>query len=218
MSAPEITPQWVVGEPAPVTLPVAASVASGEGFTELQLSLRGDYAPFNLPTIEEVILGVDATFPEDGGKIVQPFWGKGQGLFRIVLTTPVSDPQQHPVVLNNVDGSQTSILPTARPLATPCRVEGGGRRDGLLVTFRNANLGTHQSIPNEYFDKVMGNIGEVVKPTMFLRTRNTSTFNGNRFCVIDAGDKVVPATIMVMNPANQRLTTIQTRYKGQKWR
>ena len=75
------------------------------------------------------------------------------------------------------------------------------------MTFRNANLGTHQSIPNEYFDKVM-----------FQRTRNSSTFNGNRFCVIDAGNKVVPATIMVMNPATQRLAPIQTRYKGQKWR
>ena len=201
MSAPEITPPGVVGDSAPVALPVAASEASGEDFTELQLSLRGDYTPFNLPTIEEVILGVDGAFPEDGGKIVQPFWGKEQGLFRIVLTTPVSDPQQHPVVLNNADGSQTSILPTARPLATPGRGMGGGgggsgdRSDGLLVTFRNANLGSRQSIPNEYFDKVMGNIGEVVKP-MFQRTRNTSTFNGNRLCVIDAGDKVVPATIM----------------------
>ena len=126
MSAPEITPPGVVGDPAPVTLPVAASVASGEGFTELQLSLRGDYTPFNLPSIEEVILGVDAAFPEDGGKIVQPFWGKGQGLFRIVLTTPVLDPHQHPVVLNNADGSQTSLLPTARPLAAPGRGMGGG--------------------------------------------------------------------------------------------
>ena len=94
---------------------------------------------------------------------------------------------------------------------------GGGRRDGILVTFRNANLGSNVTIPNEYFDKVMGNLGEVVKPTMFQRTRNTTAFNGNMYCVVDVGEKVVPAT-MVMNPANQRLTPIQTRYKGQKWR
>ena len=61
----------------PVASPVAASVASGEGVTDLELSLRHDFTPFNLPTIEEVILGVDAAFPADGGKIVQPLWGKG---------------------------------------------------------------------------------------------------------------------------------------------
>ena len=218
MSAPEIPPPGVVGDPVPVASPVTASVASGEGVTDLELSLRNDFTPFNLPTIEEVILGVDAAFPADGGKIVQPLWGKGQGLFRVVLTTPVSDPKNHPVILNNNDGSQTSILPTARPLATRGRGMGGGRRDGILVTFRNANLGSNATIPNEHFDKVMSNLGEVVKPTMFQRTRNTTTFNGNRYCVVDVGEKVVPATIMVMNPANQRLTPIQTRYKGQKWR
>ena len=45
------------------------------------MTLREDYTPFNLPTIEEVILGADDAFPEDGGKIVQQFWGKGQGFF-----------------------------------------------------------------------------------------------------------------------------------------
>ena len=45
---------------------------------------------------------------------------RSAGLFRIVLTTPASDPQQHSVTLNNSDGSQTSILSTARPLARKC--------------------------------------------------------------------------------------------------
>ena len=53
---------------------------------------------------------------------------------------------------------------------------------------------------------------------MFQRTRNSTTFNGNKYCVVDVGDKMLPATIMVMNPANQHLAPIQTRYKGQKWR
>ena len=153
--------------------------------TDLELSLCNDYIPFNLPTIEEVIVGVDAAFPKDGSKIVQPFWVKGQGLFRIVLITPFSNPTQHPVILNNMDGSQTSILPIALPLATRGRGMGGGRHDGILVTFRNANLGSNVTIPNEYFDKVMGNLGEVVKPTMFQHMRNTTTFNGNRYYVVN---------------------------------
>ena len=199
MSAPVIPTSGVVEDTAPVTAPVAAHVASGDGVTELQLSLRNDFTPFNLPTVEKVILGVDPVFPEDGGKIVQPYWGKGQRLFRIIVTTPSSDLPQHPVILTAEEGSQTSILPITRPPPTQGRGMGAGRK-GLIVTFRNANLGSNQTIPNEYFDKVMGK-GEVVKPTMFQRTRGSTTFNGNRYCVMDVPDNVAPDTTMVMNPA-----------------
>ena len=111
-------------------------MSSDEGVTDLQWSLRDDYTPFNLPTIEEVILGIDAAFPEDGGKIIQPYWGKGQRIFRIVLTIPVSDLPQHPVIIRTV--------PKPPSFPPPGLFRGrvwGWVLEGLLVTFRNANLG-----------------------------------------------------------------------------
>ena len=58
-------------------------------------SLRAHFTPFSLPPIEEVVAALHNTFPNEPGMIVQPLRGRGQGLFKVTLTSPIEDVRTH---------------------------------------------------------------------------------------------------------------------------
>ena len=70
------------------------------------------------------------------------------------------------------------------------------RRPGTLVTFVQATLA---GVKNQAFDAAMGAAGEVVKPTQPQNIRGQKVMNGNRYCVIDLGDKTILDTIKVLD-------------------
>ena len=90
------------------------------------------------------------------------------------------------------------------------------RWKGTLIT-SNAASGPNSTIPNDTFDKEISKFGELIKQTALQNHRGSNILNRNRYCVIDLGDKVIPWTISVLKPQNQRNIPINLRYKGKKW-
>ena len=193
--------------------PSSASAAAAESYKYLTLDLRAHFTPFNLPPVEYVVNSIMQSFPGDGALIVQPLHGRGMGTYLITLTTAVSELRTHEVRLASGDVA-VSILPVAR-VSAPSGA--GNRQQGVLVTFVNAAIEPHASIPNADFDKAVSEFGEVIKPTMYQNTRNTSVLNGNRYCVVKVGERPIPGTVVVFNPATHQKAPFHTRYRGQKW-
>ena len=142
-----------VSEPVPVPDPV--SVAAEEAAitvdtSNLLLDLRNDFTPFNIPSIEEVVASVNETFPEDGIVIVQQFRGRGQGTFRICLSTPISDLATCRVTFGeNISVPVSDYTPRFSGKGNPAE------KRGTLVTFVEAAIGTHRTLRNEDFDKAL---------------------------------------------------------------
>ena len=105
----------------------------------LLLNLRFQFNPFNLPSIEEVILAIDNTFPEDPMKIVIPLRGAGQGLFKIILKKPVTDLSACEAEFTKITSGGTEVVsvPVSQDHdATPS--SSFNSRKGTLVTFSQA--------------------------------------------------------------------------------
>ena len=69
------------------------------------------------------------------------------------------------------------------------------RKVGTLVTFAQAAMGDSKFIQSEEIDKVMAKFGEVVNPTIHQYHKGTQMLNGDRFCVVDVGNTLIPSTI-----------------------
>ena len=185
-------------------------------YTELLLNLRGHFTPFTLPSTEEVILAITELFPYDSEIIVLPLRGRGMGHYRVCLSQAVADPKECVAKFGRGDGIISVPLAEYSP-RSPMGAGGDNRRKGTLVTFVEAGIGPNKSIGNEDFDEAMAQYGEVVKPTMLQFHKNSRMLNGNRYCVVDTGDKVVPGTVVVCHAATHRKVPIHTRYRGQTW-
>ena len=156
---------------------------------------------------------MNETFPEDDSVIVQQFRGRGQGTFRICLSTPISDLATCRVTFGeNISVSVSDYTPRFSGKGNPAQ------KRGTLVTFVEAAIGTHRTLRNEDFDKALAPWGELLKPTSLQNHQGTTSPNGNRFCVIDPGDKVIIGRIRVFSHATHQNVTFNTRYRGQKWR
>ena len=201
--------------PAIAAVPSCVAVAEAT-FSELLLNLRGHFTPFNLPSTEEVILAVTELFPLDAEIIVLPLRGRGLGHYRSCLSQAVVDPTACVAKFGGGDGLISVPLVQYSP-RSPMGAGGPNRRSGTLVTFVEAGIGTNKVIRNEDFDEAMAQYGEVVKPTMMQYHKNSTILNGNRYCVVDTGDKVVPGTVVVCHAATHRKVPIHTRYRGQTW-
>ena len=167
----------------------------------INLDLRGYFTPYNIPTLEGIIYAVQTLFKADEGLRLQQLRGAGTGIYRILLSKPIEDITNKFVVFKSGEG----VINV--PLEVPQTNRAGGqeRRDGLLITFLNADAGTAVSIPGKYFDTAMEPFGEVIKCTQQQRYRNTSCLNSNRFCVIaNEGKETVPSQISILNPQTQK--------------
>ena len=134
-------------------------------------------------------------------------------MFRICLSTPISDLATcRANFRENIAMSVSDYTPRFSGKGNPAQ------KKGTLVTFVEAAIGTHRKLRNQDFDKALAPWGELVKPTSLQNQRGTTSPNGNRFCVIDPGDKVIPGTIRVCSHATNQNVTFNTRYRGQKWR
>ena len=184
----------------PPTPPANITATAGENtvstprknITEVGLSLRAHFTLFSLPPIEEVIAALHNTFPNEPGRIVQQLRGRGQGLFRITLTSPIEDVAPYRAIFTGQTVDDIEIPITVQP--TPSYSGYRGQKTGTLVTFVDASSGPLTTVQNETFDKAMGIFGTVVKPTQHL---------ANSYCVVDNKDKIIPGSIMVLSPATQ---------------
>ena len=185
-----------------------------KNITEVGLSLRAHFTPFSLPPIEEVAAEQHNTFPNEPGMIVQQLRGRGQGIFKITLTSPIEDVAPYKAIFTGHQIEDIEIPITVQP-APPSGYR--GQKTGTLVTFVDASSGPLATVQNETFDKATAVFGAVVKPTQPQNHRGTNTLNGNRDCVVDIKHKVIPVSIMVLSPATQQKVTVHLRYKGQTW-
>ena len=163
-----------------------------------------------------MILAVTELSPHDSQLIVLPLRGRGLGHYRICLSQAVVDPTACVVKFGGGDGLISIPLVVYSP-RSPMGAGGSNCKTGTLVTFVEAAIGTNKIIRNEAFDETMAQYGEVVKPTMLQFHKNSTILNGNRYCVVDTGDKVVPGTVVVCHTATHRKVPIHTRYRGQTW-
>ena len=145
--------------------------------------------------------------------IVQQLRGRSQGLFKVTLTSPIEDVAPYKATFTGqVEDIDIPITVQPEP-SSGYR----GQKTGTLVTFVNASSGPFATVQNDIFDKAMAVFGTVVKPTQHQNHRGTNTLNGNRYCVVDTKEKVIPGSIMVLSPATQQKVTVHLRYKGQTW-
>ena len=187
---------------------------------ELLLNLTHDFSPFNVPKLEEVISQVQLAFPDDTGITLQTMRGRGTGLYKLILSTPIGDLTNHSVTFTrpnkegvNVDlaVTLTHILP--EPSRAPMQ-----RREGVLVTIVNARVGVARSMNNAQFDEVLKEHGELIKMTEHQLYKGTQMTNGNRYAVIDPqGRGTIPGSIYVNNTVLNRTLQFYIRYKGQQW-
>ena len=135
----------------------------------------------------------------------------------MILSTPIPDLSEHSASFQGLDGSAINVGYTEHIRSST----GGGypsnRRSGTLVTFVQATVGDLADATNEAFDEAIGAFGTVVKPTQSQNFRGSNVMNGNRYCVVDAGEKTIPGTIMVLNIQTQRKVAVHLRYKGHQW-
>ena len=138
------------------------------------------------------------------------------GHYLVCLSEAIVDPKECVAKFGRGDGLISVPLAEYSP-RSPMGAGGDNRRKGTLVTFVEAGIRTNKTIRNEDFDEAMVQYGEVVKPTMLQFHENSSMLNGNRYCVVDTGDKVVLGTVVVCHAATHRKVPIHTRYRGQTW-
>ena len=145
--------------------------------------------------------------------IVQQLRGRGQGVFKVTLTSPIEDVASYKATFTGqVEDIDIPITVQPEP-SSGYR----GQKTGTLVTFVNASSGPLATVQNDTFDKAMAVFGTVFKPMQHQNHRGTNTLNGNRYCVVDTKEKVIPGSIMVLSPATQQKVTVHLRYKGQTW-
>ena len=188
----------------------------------LVLDLTHDFSPFNLPLLEEIICQVKEVFPDDTGLTLQTLKGRGTGLYRIILSTPIGDLTDSNVTFRRKDKSGedknitvtlTHFVPDPSRSSMPMP-----RRDGVLVTIVNARVGAARPMANSLFDDVLKEHGVIVKPTEFQLYKGTPMFNGNRYAVIAPENRgTIPGTISVFNTVLNRTMQFFIRYKGQQW-
>ena len=199
---------------APLGFMASTEVPVAE-FKNLFLNLRAAFTHFELPTVEQVIEAITAAFAGDERLTVLPYRGSGLGLYRVVLSRPVADPTSHVAWFpGSTDAGISVAFEENRPASREARSD---RRPGTLVTFVQATLGALAGVKNEAFDAAMGAFGEVVKPTQPQNIRGQKVMNGNRYCVVDPGDKTIPGTIEVLDIQTQKMVPVHLRYKGQQW-
>ena len=193
---------------------MASTEVPAADFKDLFLNLRAAFTPFELPTVEQVIQAITTAFARDERLTVLPNRGSGLGLYRVVLSRPVADPTSHVAWFpGSTDAGISVAFEENRPASREARSD---RRPGTLVTFVQATLGALAGIKNEAFDAAMGAFGEVVKPTQPQNIRGQKVMNGNRYCVVDRGDKTIPGTIKVLDINTQKMVPVHLQYKGQQ--
>ena len=161
-----------------------------------------------------MIAAVLLRFPQDEGVVLQQLRGTGAGIYRVILSKPVTDLTGLSVTLQKGEGTVELLL------KEPDKTSGGDfvRREGTLITFLNAAVGPLNAIPQENFDRAISKFGVVVKNTTLQKYKGTPMLNGNRYCVLDTtGKGAVPGTIVVRNPATNKDESFNIRYKGQTW-
>ena len=182
----------------------------------LNLDLRPYFTPYNLPSLEQIIHAVQALFPNDEGLRMQQLRGAGTGIYRLLLSKPISDLSGKVVVFKQGNNKQINVqleLQQNRPSQ-----HGSERKEGLLITFLNASAGTAYQIPSTTFDSAMKPYGEVLKATAQQNYKGSTLLNGNRYCVLDNKDKQkVPGSLNLLNPITNKIETIFIRYRGQEW-
>ena len=145
--------------------------------------------------------------PDQQGMILSALRGRGQGIYKILLTQPINNIGALKVTLG--EGIEVPVMEFI-PFDPA-----NNRKTGTLVTFVQAAMGENQHLRSEDFDKEMVKYGEVVKPSVHQYHKGTQMLNGNRFCVVDVGKTPVPSNITILSLQKQKKVKINTRYKGQ---
>ena len=223
-SAPECTatpPQSFSGVAVggPALLPVPPSP---ENIVDLELNIRIGFNTFSLTTVESVAYVIKALFSDGVGLILRPLGGRGIGIYKIQLTTPIECVSFMTAKFHRESKDGTPSEPILIPITVPPprhpRGYPMGRRQGTLITIVNSASDVHRSLPNSLFDDGMQEQGEVVKPTELQKLRETYLFNGNRYLLIDpAGKGNIPAAISATDPLTNLTHQFYLRYKGQSW-
>ena len=167
--------------------------------------------PWEHPAVEEVLAALQRKFPDDPAMIVEALRGVAVGGYKITTSSPL---EAEATLSVSISGKEHKI-----PLLPSQGYQGASssRREGTLVTFLSCTQGGTASIPNDHFDRVMAEHGEVVKPTECQRHRGTSVLNGNRYLVLQPKG-TIPPILQIADPKYPgKLFNIRTRYKGQTY-
>ena len=143
-------------------------VTSGKPIYVLNADFRDVCTPFQVPQLEVIIKTVMELFVDDPALTLLPLWGRGLGVFKIILSKPLAMPLplalefQVPAVRRK---NETTIVKV--PLIVPPGREDmdnfRDRKTGVLVTIQRAALGANRTLQNSDFDEVMKEHGRLLK-------------------------------------------------------
>ena len=109
-------------------------------------------------SIEELSAAILDILPDQQGMILSALRGRGQEIYKIQLTQPITNIGALKVTLGEgIEVPVTEFIPFT---------QANNRKIGTLVTFVQASMGENQHLRSEDFDKEMAKCGEVVKPTV----------------------------------------------------
>ena len=201
--------------PAVTTIPVniqdTAAPAPIQQATEFCLKFSGYLTPFYAPDKGEIALVAYKHFQQEG-MIVREIWSGSEKIYKFTLRTPVPK-----------DGQSLQFPGEAGQVCIPLYTwenKRKERKEGTLLTFRQAGEGALGYIPATEFDKAILALNlQLIIPTKLQRVKGAPmTLNGNRFCVIETPKdlKQVPASISLRNPVNSIIYPIQISFFGQE--
>lgn len=180
------------------------------------LNLREHFIPWELPTLPEISASLTAKYPSDGTITVLKPKSVDMGRYRISMQINSQVPISIPL---KASGRETMF--TLQPIATPSTFAEVSRNSnqskGTLYTLYNCTQGPWSDIDNKYFDDIMSQYGTLTKPVEHQKHKGQTTYNGNRYCVMET-DKAVPDQIPIPDPANKELTyMVRVGYRGKQY-
>ena len=180
---------------------------------ELFLKFSNYARPFGLPTYPEIALAGMNYFQQEGMICIPLRFGSNIA-YKFLLREKV-EKNGHKMEFN-CGGMLQSV-----PLYTwdPKPRDEKNRKQGTLLTFQRAGQGVLGDIPAELFDAKMKELKlDLVVPTKMQRIKDTTIFNGNRFCVIETPENVnvIPESIPIIDPFTHGIHHVRVNFKGQE--
>ncbi len=163
--------------------------------------------PFALPSYSEIALAGLTYFQQEGIKCI-PIRTHNETCYKFELREEVQ-----------CEGHSLTFAAFEAPLTPWVKRQKQPRKEGTLLTFRNAGTGALELIPSDAFDQSIKRLNLVpIVPTRMQRIKDTRVLNGNRFCVVETPDnmKAIPESMPVVDPNSNEKFQVNVSFKGQE--
>lgn len=149
------------------------------------IDIRDHFNFYEAPDFTVFTAAVRKIFKADPKVIILKLTGIKAGVFKLISCGP---PTLNYVTFKRKNKDTGVDEDVQVPLTTSGPGQPGQRsrdEDDLLITIVKADVGSASDIEGPEFDSVLAEYGELVVPTLAQKFKNTSFYNGNRYCVVN---------------------------------